>query len=132
MSLHASRPLSLVIYAKNGEALAHFYARVLGLETVERADGHLLLDSAQIEIAIVQAPPAIAARIALRSPAEPRSETPIKPSFGVDAIEALRAPIHELGGHLKPASAAWSWRGALHLDGWDPEGNVFQLRERRD
>lgn len=25
--------------------------------------------------------------------------------------------------------AAWPWRGHLHLDGWDPEGNVFQLRQ---
>ncbi len=37
--------------------------------------------------------------------------------------------IVRLGGGLAAPGAVWSWRGHVHLDGWDPEGNVFQLRQ---
>ncbi len=47
----------------------------------------------------------------------------------VDDVEAVRPVVARLGGGLAAPDAAWSWRGQLHLDGWDPEGNVFQLRQ---
>ena len=34
------------------------------------------------------------------------------------------------GGYLKPAEAAWHYRGCAVLDGWDPEGNVVQFKQR--
>jgi predicted enzyme related to lactoylglutathione lyase len=57
-------------------------------------------------------------------------DTPLKLSFNVPDIEACRSRVTALGGVLKPLAAAWSWQGARHLDGVDPEGNVFQLRQR--
>jgi hypothetical protein len=36
------------------------------------------------------------------------------------------------GGRLKPPEAQWRFRGTTVLDGWDPEGNVVQLRQRDD
>lgn len=129
MSTHAERSVSIVIYAKKGGVLASFYASVLGLRIEREDDGSTMLGSHDVELAIVQAPAAIADTIRIATPAEVRSNTPIKVSFLVADIETLRTAIERSGGSLKPRGATWTWNGALHLDGCDPEGNVFQLRQ---
>lgn len=128
MQEHATRPLSVVLYAQDCERLARFYESVLEIaRQEEQPDDFVLLASASIELAIVQAPPAIRDSISIASPPRVRSETPVKISFAVADVEAKRSAVQAAGGFLKPADAAWTWKGALHLDGWDPEGNVFQL-----
>lgn len=59
-----------------------------------------------------------------------REDAPIKLSFRVDDIERARPMIQRLGGDLKESGAAWAWRETKHLDGWGPEGNVIQMRQR--
>lgn len=137
---HANRALVVVLYAKDAERVARFYEAALGLsrgrsseEEEEEDGGAIVLGRGPTEIVVIAVPEAIAASIDVASPPELRAETPIKLSFLVDADAitsdaVLRAAIEAAGGGLKPATAAWSWRGAIHLDGWDPEGNVFQLR----
>ncbi len=73
-------------------------------------------------------PEAIARGITLAEPPEPREDTPLKTSFLVRSLDALRPVVLAHGGTLKAAGAAWAWRSALHLDGTDPEGNVLQFR----
>jgi predicted enzyme related to lactoylglutathione lyase len=119
--------LNAVVYAKDAQRLAGFYGQVLSLTPVESGDGFVRLAAAGCELTIVQAPPAMAAAIVIANPPEVREETPVKLSFAVAGIEALRLLIEGLGGGLR--EAGWSWRGARHVDGWDPEGNVFQLRQ---
>ena len=123
-------PLNAALYAKSAQALAGFYAQVLALPRVDEGDSFVLLASGELELAVVQAPAVLADAIVITQPPQVREETPIKLSFLVPDIEALRPVIQRLGGGLKSAEAAWSWRGARQLDGWDPEGNVFQLRQR--
>ncbi|MBW8848765.1 MAG: hypothetical protein JF607_27875 [Burkholderiales bacterium] len=123
-------PLNAALYAKGAQTLATFYGDVLALPRVEEGDSFVRLASGEVELAIVQAPAALADTIVISQPPRVREETPIKLSFLVPDIEALRPLIERLGGGLKAPDAAWSWRGARHLDGWDPEGNVFQLRQR--
>ncbi len=130
MHEHALRAMTLVIYAEDLKRLANFYESVLRLAREDEADDFVLLGSASVELAVVQAPSAVSELIGIHSPPRVRSETPIKPSFAVADVEAMRSAIAAAGGGLKAAGATWTWRGALHLDGWDPEGNVFQLRQR--
>jgi hypothetical protein len=122
-------PLSAVVYARHMHALASFYEHALGLVRVEEGPTYVSLRTKAIDLAVVQIPPNVARTIHIQSPPLPREEVPIKLSFLVGNIESRRSLIAEHGGALKPAAAAWSWRGALHLDGTDPEGNVFQLRQ---
>ena len=124
--------LSVAIYALNARQLASFYAKVLGLSVVDEGATFVLLGSAQLELAIVQIPEAIASALNIGHPPQPREETPIKLSFLVPDIELARPTVVSHGGALKDAASAWSWRGARHLDGHDPEGNVFQLRQLED
>ncbi len=59
-----------------------------------------------------------------------RDGTPIKCSFWVENLQHVKTEAEAAGGATKPVSAAWRWRGQLHLDGHDPEGNVVQFRTR--
>jgi predicted enzyme related to lactoylglutathione lyase len=120
--------LNAVVYAKDARRLAGFYGQLLSLSAVESGDGFVRLAAAGYELTVVQAPPQIADTLVIADPPAVREETPVKLSFAVAGIEALRPLIEGLGGGLR--EAGWSWRGARHVDGWDPEGNVFQLRQQ--
>jgi predicted enzyme related to lactoylglutathione lyase len=124
-----THPVTLTLYAKDARRLAAFYQAALGLPCVDEAPGFMVLASGAVELIIVQAPDAIAQGIVIASPPVLRESTPIKLSFLVPDIAQVQRAIRGLGGGLKDASATWLWRGRQHLDGWDPEGNVFQLRQ---
>lgn len=122
--------LNAVVYAKDARRLAEFYGQMLSLPSLESGDGFLRLGAAGYELTVVQAPSAIADHVVIADPPDVRESTPIKLSFAVDDIEALRPLLARLGGGLR--EAGWSGRGVRHVDGWDPEGNVFQLRQKDD
>jgi len=48
----------------------------------------------------------------------------------VPSIAAVRASAPSLGGALNAANKSWTFDGCAVCDGADPEGNVFQVRER--
>ena len=119
--------LKAVIYAKDAQCLAEFYSQVLALPRAEEGASFVRLAVDGLELTLVQAPPALADAIVIAQPPVVREETPIKLSFAVADCEALRPLVERLGGGLQ--LKAWSWQAESHLDGWDPEGNVFQLRQ---
>ena len=82
------------------------------------------------QLVIVRIPPAIADAIDIARPPMVREDTPIKLVFAVDDIARARARASDLGGAVNPAERAWQFDGATVCDGHDPEGNVFQLRQR--
>ena len=120
----------VVIYAKNLAAIAAFYERTLLLERTEVEPTHILLSGGGTEVAVVQAPESAAANVIITSPPALRTDTPLKASFLVKDFEPVREAARLTGGSLKSEEFAWSWRGFLHLDGNDPEGNIVQFRKR--
>jgi catechol 2,3-dioxygenase-like lactoylglutathione lyase family enzyme len=122
-------PQLTVLYAKDAPRVAAFYAATLGLSTLEHEPTHLLLAGPGIELVVHAVPPAWAAAIRIDTPPAVREDTPIKPSFAVPSLEAVRAAAAASGGRLFEAGRAWVWRGQRVLDGIDPEGNVVQFRE---
>ena len=121
-----------VIYAQDIARVAEFYARTLSRPIVDRDAGFVLVGDATLEVAVVQMPEALIAANPLATPPRLREDTPVKPSFLVSDLETAAASAVATGGGTKPISAAWSWRGQLHLDGYDPEGNPVQLRARAE
>jgi len=119
----------LVVFAKNKKRVSAFYQRTLDLAVEASDSAHDLLRGHGFEVVVHTIPRRIAAGIAIARPAEPRRETPFKPTFVVPDLDAVRAAAVATGGHLKPAEAAWHFRGCIVLDGWDPEGNIVQFKQ---
>jgi predicted enzyme related to lactoylglutathione lyase len=120
----------LVVFAKSKSRVSTFYQRTLGLEVIESERSHDLLRGHGYEIVVHTIPRRIAAGIAITQPPLVREETPLKPTFEVPSLDAVRDAATKTGGFLKPADQAWHFRGCTVLDGWDPEGNVLQFKQR--
>ncbi|MFM9927362.1 VOC family protein [Variovorax sp. H27-G14] len=119
-----------VIYAKDVARVSAFYAGVAGLAVTHSEAGHASLESAALQLFIVAMNPGVAANAHIDHPPTVRENTALKFIFPVVSLAAARELAAASGGALKPAQAEWAFNGWRHCDGHDPEGNVFQLRER--
>lgn len=122
----------LVVFAINKKKVSAFYRQTLRLHAIEEKPSHDLLQGPGIEIVIHAIPRKIAADITITRPPQVREETPLKPTFVVPDLNAVRLAATATGGWLKPAEQAWQIRGATVLDGHDPEGNVVQFKAYPD
>lgn len=122
--------MQAVIYAKDAARLARFYEQVLRLTPLETGAGFVHLRAENVELTIVAMQPHLAAAVELQEPPLAREDTPIKLSFRVDRLQTVALLVSQCGGRMQALESAWVWREQRHLDGLDPEGNVFQLRER--
>jgi hypothetical protein len=120
----------LVVFAKNKKRVSNFYATTLDLAVEESDSSHDLLRGRGYEVVIHSIPKKYAATISITSPPEPRDETPFKPTFVVLSLARVRAAAEAAGGYLKPEAGAWHFRGCTVIDGWDPEGNIVQFKQR--
>ncbi len=119
----------LVVFAKNKKRVSAFYQQTLGLEVLESEPSHDLLRGHGYEVVIHTIPRKFAAEIKISKPAEPREETPFKPTFVVNSLALVRKAAESTVGYLKPEAGAWHFRGHTVLDGWDPEGNIVQFKQ---
>lgn len=119
-----------VLYAKNTAVIQSFYQDLLSLRVEHVATDHVLLGSPQLQLAVIQIPPQIAATIEIGTPPKRRSETPIKLVFEVASIAKTRELAASLGGEVYPLEKEWTYQGFRLCDGQDPEGNVVRFRER--
>lgn len=126
----AAKALSLVLYAKNKKRVSTFYQAVAGFSVVESESTHDLLSGPSGELVVHAIPKAIAASITITRPPALREEGAIKPVIPVADLEAARMLARKAGGGLLGPEAAWSWRGRLQVNGWDPEGNVLAFTQQ--
>lgn len=122
----ATTRAAAVLYVADLARMRAFYENCLSFTAVDGGDDFCVLESAAWTLTMVASPAARAA-----APSARRENTPIKLVFTVDTLEPLRPVIETLGGTLDQAATAWEFRGVLHCDGTDPEGNVLQWREPR-
>jgi predicted enzyme related to lactoylglutathione lyase len=118
-----------IVYAKDIHQLARFYAAVADMEVMHEVDDHVVLESETCELVIVALPAAIASRIVIATPPEKRESTAFKLVFPVPSLAAARAAAKLNGGEIYAPGKEWSFQGLRACDGFDPEGNVIQLRE---
>ena len=118
-----------IVYAKDIQRLARFYAAVADLEIVHEVADHLVLESETYELVVVAIPAATAARIAIATPPVRRENTAFKLSFVVDSLAEARTAAKDAGGELDPPAREWAFQGMRVCDGCDPEGNMIQVRE---
>ena len=118
-----------IVYAKDIQRVARFYAEVADLEIVHEVEDHVVLESETYELVVVAIPAATAARIVISTPPARRENTAFKLSFRVDSLADTRVAAQAAGGELNPADKEWDFQGMRVCDGCDPEGNMIQARE---
>jgi predicted enzyme related to lactoylglutathione lyase len=119
-----------VLYAKNLALVKEFYEAVLSLNVEHAENDHVVLASTAFQLVILKVREHIASSIEIESPPRHRTEASIKLVFEVPSISAARAMTHLHGGELFPPEREWNFQGYRVCDGIDPEGNVFQFRQR--
>ncbi|MED5620281.1 VOC family protein [Ideonella sp. BN130291] len=117
-----------VVYVKDLRAMSRFYAEAVGLQVVEEAPGHVVLESSGFQLVLVAMPEHIAQQVHIATPPVRREETPIKLCFFVPGIAAVRERALACGGEMNAAQREWVFQGHRVCDGHDPEGNVLQVR----
>ena len=127
----APRRCSTVIFAKDVDRVAAFYAAVLDAKIGERDEDYVVIDADGIELVVHRVSLAAAARIEITRPPALRANAAIKPVFAVASVEKARAAAAAHGGAVKPAEEEWTMRGEQVCDGFDPEGNVIQFRQSK-
>ncbi|EXJ10244.1 VOC family protein [Nitrincola nitratireducens] len=114
----------LVIYSSSISRLTEFYCHVFGFEVFEKDEPYALLMAGDVELVLLETEISKKAF----SLDKARDDTPIKPTFFVDApLERIGQKIEEKGGAVYPPKN-WDFGGRQVCDAYDCEGNIFQLR----
>jgi predicted enzyme related to lactoylglutathione lyase len=121
-----------VIYAKDPKRVAAFYEHVASMRVCRTAEDHVMLESGSFQLIVVRIPERIAKSITIESPPVRRENGAIKPVLFAENIAHAREVAAKYGGALDGAGREWPFDGTTVCDGCDPEGNVFQLRQRQE
>jgi predicted enzyme related to lactoylglutathione lyase len=116
-----------VIYAVGVERMATFYATLLAMVRLHAEADYAVLTGDDFELVIHAIPAQYATDITIATPPEPREDIPIKLVWTVESLDRCAEHAARTGGRL--FDDTWSWRGVRIRNGYDPEGNMFQLRE---
>jgi predicted enzyme related to lactoylglutathione lyase len=126
----SNQSIGAVIFAKDISRVAQFYEAILCMTVIHaERDRIMVLEATGCQLVIHAIPQDIAASIEITTPPERRTEMPVKLFFGVPSIAEARAMAKTLGGAIMPIEREWESRHFRACDGYDPEGNVIQVRE---
>lgn len=118
----------LFVYASDMERVAKFYEALLGMVRLKATSDLIILESQSVQLLVHAIPAPIAATISISSPPKLREDTALKFFFTVPSIEAARTTARSLGGDVHNQQ----WQNPIFLvcNANDPEGNIFQVREK--
>ncbi len=121
----------LFAYAKDLPRLAAFYESLLGFARIHAGEDLVVLEESQgLQFVLHAIPAFIAEGIEIQSPPVPRDRAALKFFFTVPSLDAAAAPASALGGSV--LRERWQGDGFVACNAVDPEGNIFQLRERSE
>lgn len=116
-----------LIYAMKLERLSGFYQRVLGMDLLKADAEHHVIESADMQLIIHAIPSPITKTLTAASPPAPREQQAIKLFFTVPSLSVAASVASSLGGAV--FGQEYSGPGFRVRNGYDPEGNIFQVRE---
>ena len=116
-----------VLFTIQMHSLADFYERVAGMKTFRTEDDHIQLEKGPFRLTVHQIPPNYASEIKITKPPAIREGGAVKLAFHVADISQAREVAAQLGGAVYPPEREWRYEGMTVCDGYDPDGNVFQL-----
>ncbi len=118
----------LFLYAKDLEAVARFYETLLDMRRLHATSEIVVLHADGMQLVVHAIPAPIAATIHIQSPPEKRTETALKFFFTVPKLATASALATALGGEVM--AERWVGPGFIAANANDPEGNIFQIREK--
>jgi predicted enzyme related to lactoylglutathione lyase len=121
--------VSAVLYVRDLGRTQAFYSGCFNLEVVEEETDYAILGLEGWELSLVVVKDETSRQRKIGVPPLRRTEVPVKLSFLVPDIAAVRSVFEDLGGWIDAPSTAWVFRGSRRCDAVDPEGNVIQLHE---
>jgi predicted enzyme related to lactoylglutathione lyase len=120
---------SAVLYVKDLQSMRAFYETCFAMCPQHAGERFCVLASSDWELSLVRVADHLAAAIVIAAPPIRREDSPIKLAFDVADLDRVGSLVVAAGGQIDPTDAIWKYRGHLHLDCLDPEGNVLQLRQ---
>jgi catechol-2,3-dioxygenase len=107
--------------------MASFYCAVLGMSAQHQDADHQVLEWGDAQLIVHAIPRHIADTFQIRVPPELREEQAIKLFFTVASIDDAETLACRLGGGV--CGAAHASAGMRSRNIFDPEGNIFSVRE---
>src|SRR6185295_17326702 len=116
-----------VLFTINLKSLSAFYERVMGMNVLMTADDHIRLEAGSFRLTLHAIPARYAKNITIKTPPIVREAAATKLAFRVKDIAKAREAAAQLGGAVYATDREWQYEGSTICDGYDPDGNVFQL-----
>jgi predicted enzyme related to lactoylglutathione lyase len=120
---------SAVVFCTDVATMSQFYQSIAAMKRLSGDATHTVLeiDGFQLVVHGLRGEPGV--RPDASGQISVRQDSYVKVCLPVASLSAARAQVAALGGQLYPPEREWQARGFRACDGYDPEGNVFQLRE---
>ncbi len=119
---------AIVLWVEDLESASHFYRSLLAAEIADESQTFVRVASNQNEVLLHLVPEQY--RGGLTVPPQIREEASMKPIFVIEDIDAARSAVAGLNGQVYSAATEQVYGTSRYCDGFDPEGNVFQVAER--
>jgi predicted enzyme related to lactoylglutathione lyase len=116
-----------VLFTTNLKSLANFYERVMGMNVTKTEDDHIRLELGSFRLTVHAIPKRYAKNVSIKTPPDVREKSATKLAFRVKNIAAAREVAAQVGGMVYLPDKEWKYEGSTICDGYDPDGNVFQL-----
>ena len=118
---------TVVLWAEELKTAANFYAALLSAELSDESSDFVRVSSDQNQILLHAVPNEYRAGAA--APPVLREDAVIKPVYQVASIAAARDAVSGMAGRVLSVDREQSYGATRYCDGFDTEGNVFQLAE---
>ena len=127
ISITMKHETGAVLFTINLKSIAAFYERMIGMKVLMTADDHIRLEAGSFRLTVHAIPERYARDITIKTPPTIRETSAVKLAFRVEDIARAREIAAQLGGAVYATDREWKYEGTTICDGYDPDGNVFQL-----
>ncbi len=119
---------SIVLWVEDLASAKTFYRELLAAKILDDSATFVRVASEINEVLLHLVPEQY--REGVASPVQVREEATIKPIFSVASIASARQAVAELTGRVNDPDTEQIYADSRYCDGFDTEGNVFQVAER--
>ena len=118
---------SIVLWVEDLSIAKDFYQKLLSAEIPDDSATFVRVASKDNEVLLHLVPEQYREGISL--PPRLREDAVIKPIFVVPSVNEARAAVAGLSGQVNSADTEQVYAQSRYCDGFDPEGNMFQVSE---